>query len=124
MAEEPIRKEDIIDIEGIIAGLQQIIDLLKNDLVAALNAVKKANPTTTEGQQTIKNVSDDITAVTPQIKALSDLEKELIRRQEELSRATDKTNKEFSAEQRALLSAQRAMDGASKKAESYAEPSA
>jgi hypothetical protein len=123
MAEEPIRKEDIIDIEGIIAGLQQIIDLLKNDLVAALNAVKKANPTTTEGQQTIKNVSDDITAVTPQIKALSDLEKELIRRQEELSRATDKTNKEFSAEQRALLSAQRAMDGASKKAESYADGS-
>jgi uncharacterized coiled-coil protein SlyX len=123
MAEEPIRKEDIIDIEGIIAGLQQIIDMLKNDLVAALNAVKKANPTTTEGQQTIKNVSDDITTLAPQLKAISELSNEVIRRQEELARATNKPNKELAAEAKALVSAQRAMDGLSKKTDTYADGS-
>ena len=123
MAEEPIRKEDIIDGDGIIKMLQEIISLLKNDLVAALDAVKKASPLTAEGQQVIKNRSDQITEIAPKIREVSEIEAEYTRRVNALNQATDKSTKEFSAEARELLKVGKALDNSSKKTESYAKGS-
>src|SRR5512133_3004729 len=66
MAENPIRKEDIIDIEGVHKSFEQVTaDVLKladaigEDLVLSIQkekaAVEAANPATKEGQKAIKD---------------------------------------------------------------------
>lgn len=118
MAEEPIRKEDIIDEAGILASIQTIIDGLKTLIDTQMKAVvtmreaaKGMNPATPEGQSGIKQVSADIDDAAPKIKALNDLTKELTRRQEELAASTGKSNKEFRDDTKALVSAQKALQG-------------
>lgn len=70
MAENPIRKEDIIDGAGISQALKEIINLLQNDLTAALKSVtdaanqykgamSSANASTKEGQDVIRNTAED-----------------------------------------------------------------
>jgi hypothetical protein len=118
MAEEPIRKEDIIDEKGIIASIQVIIDGLKalidiqmKAIVTMRESAKGMNPSTPEGQSGIKQISTDIDDAAPKIKALNDLTKELTRRQEELAASTGKSNKEFRDDTKALVSAQKALQG-------------
>jgi hypothetical protein len=130
MAEEPIRKEDIIDSDGILDGINAIIEslkvleeTLKKTVVSMRDVVKNANPATPEGQQTIKEMSESINEVAPKIKAITDLETELVKRQKELTSNTEKSNKEFAAESKALLSVQKALDNTNNKTEKYAKGS-
>ena len=70
MAENPIRKEDIIDGAGITQSLKEIIGLLQNDLTTALKevtsaaqqykgAMSGANAATKEGQAIIQTTTEE-----------------------------------------------------------------
>jgi DNA-binding transcriptional MerR regulator len=124
MAEEPIRKEDIIDEVAILASLQLLIDKLR-ELGVSIESLKKvaagmgdslqkANPATPEGQAAIKQYSSDLEEVTKQTKILSDIEKEFNRRLEELAKNTGLSNKEIAAQTKALIATQKGFGGTKK----------
>ena len=100
MAVNPIRKEDIIDVQGITSALKELISLLQNDLVNAMQSVtgaaqqykdslKEANTTTKQGQAAIKETTE-------QTQKLNEEQARIIATQRELEKA-----------QRAIVKAER-----------------
>lgn len=82
MAENPIRKEDIIDIEGLreelkglISDLIKLAEVMKGDLTAAARGYReeteKIDVTTKEGRQAVKEKMKDVTDLTKQYNALN-----------------------------------------------------
>ena len=106
MAENPIRKEDIIDGAGISAALKEIIGLLDGELKQALinvtatakeyrNIIASANTATREGQESTRTITE-------KTQELSETKKVLIGLEKELERATAKYNAIKTLEGKAL----------------------
>jgi hypothetical protein len=92
MAENPIRKEDIIDGAGIAQSIREIISLLQVELVGAMKAVSKeatdlktalngANTATKDGQEQTRMASE-------KSKELSETKKVLLKLERDLEKAT------------------------------------
>lgn len=89
MAEEPIRKEDIIDIEGVTKGLLETISLLEKlssvlgkDIFEAATrsatAIEKFNVSTKEGQELMKQEMISVNETVEKKKELTKLDNEII----------------------------------------------
>jgi hypothetical protein len=89
MAEEPIRKDDILDFEGTLKGIKDIIDAfeslnttLKKDLITTVieltKDIQSYNTATKEGQTNLKNASDATGSLVAQQKALNKLDTETV----------------------------------------------
>ena len=98
MAENPIKKEDIIDGAGIAQSLREIISLLQNDLTAALKDVTNAaqqykgvmagaNATTKEGQEVIRLTAEETTKLNTEKAKITATQKELERSERALIKA-------------------------------------
>lgn len=88
MAENPIKKEDIIDVQGITTALKEIIGLLNDELNEALKnvtdsakkyqkAAASANVTTKEGQETVKLASEAYVQLDKEQKDIIETKKKL-----------------------------------------------
>ena len=96
MAEEPIRKEDILDFEGTLKGIRDLIDgfdslnaSLKKNLTSTVAGLTKEvqnyNAATKEGQINLKNASDVTEGFIVQQKALSKLDEDAIKLKAQLN---------------------------------------
>jgi hypothetical protein len=94
--EEPIRKDDILDFEGTLKGIKDLIDAfdnlnvsLKKDLTTTVadltKEIQSYNTATKEGQTNLKNASDATDNLVQQQKALSKLDQDAIKLKAQLN---------------------------------------
>ena len=108
MAENPIRKEEIIDGPGIRNDLQGVLDdllklavVLKEDIVTAAKAAREGvdqfDVTTTEGRKQLKQTSKEVTDLSKQYNSLTRVITQLTKEQQKGAAEADKSGKSYNS---------------------------